>query len=119
MKRTLATLAAAAGMLVWTGALGVATHSVAEPSQSNSHTVAYPHSHPRPAVGYTPNWEEDEVPVELYLWARCNVKMPCYVHRVKGKIDNYVGCWEARAPETTLYGCPPQKRGGQVIFLWS
>lgn len=109
MKRTLATVAAAVGVLVWTGALGVATHSSADSVPTNS-THARPPLRPH-QLPY--NWEEDNLPPELYLWADCNAG-PCGLHRERGKVDGYVGCWTAYN-ETSMTMCPTYD--GKVAYV--
>jgi hypothetical protein len=110
LRRTLATIAASVGVLIWTGALGAATHVSADPTQTNSaHTALAPlRPHQLPY-----NWEEDNLPPELYLWADCNAG-PCDLHRERGKVDGYVGCWTA-LNETSLTMCPT--RDGKVAYV--
>lgn len=101
MKRTLATIAAAAGVLLWTGALGAATHSSADPVQANSahRPIAHPQPTPRPAPAQ--RWTEDSLPPELYLWQQVNSGD---LQRW-GTYDGHRNCWAAVA-DTTLVMCP-------------
>lgn len=100
MKRTLATLAAAAGVLLWTGVMGAATHTVAEPAQNSAlRPIAHPHPAPMPVPGQ--RWTEDSLPPELYLWQRVNSGD---LQRW-GTYDGHRNCWAAVA-DTTLVMCP-------------
>lgn len=100
MKRTLATVAAAVGMLVWTGGMGAATHANADqPNSTHIGSIAHPHPAPRPAP--TQQWAEDSLPPELYLWQQVNSGD---LQRW-GTYDGHRNCWAAVA-DTTLVMCP-------------
>lgn len=99
MKRTLATIAAAVGVLVWTGGMGVATHPAAATDQPNSHTHANAHPVPKPRP--VQRWAEDSLPPELYLWQQVNSgDLQSW-----GTYDGHRNCWAAVA-DTTLIMCP-------------
>lgn len=103
MKRTIATLAAVAGMVVWTGDVGVSTHAGADQSHTRHNATA--NSRPLAPTELPYNWEEDDLPVELYLWADCNANPSCNVHRVRGRFEGRRGCWRA-VNDTTMTACP-------------
>lgn len=109
MKRTLATIAAAVGVLVWTGGMGAATHPAAATDQPK-------HEHARPlAPTELPyNWEEDGLPVELYLWAGCHVG-PCDYQREKGLFEGHRGCWTA-FNDTAATFCPTRDNKIKIVF---
>lgn len=114
MKRTLATVAAAVGVLIWTGGMGVATQP-AQAQANSAHTHTTSHARPPLRPHQLPyNWEEDNLPPELYLWADCNAAGPCDLHRERGKIDGRVGCWTA-VNETSMTMCPTYD--GKVAYV--
>lgn len=114
MKRALATVAAAAGVLIWTGGMGAATHTAT--AQANS---AHPHAHAHAAPTVKPaerpyNWAEDNLPVELYLWAGCN-DGPCDYQREPGLFEGRRGCWTAFA-DTAATFCPTRDNKIAVVY---
>lgn len=110
MRRTLATIAAAVGVLIWTGGMGAATHATADqPNSAHSHTAR-----PLGPRELPYNWEEDNLPVELYLWAGCN-DGPCDLQRERGLFEGHRGCWTARA-DTAATFCPTRDNKIAVVY---
>lgn len=103
MKKTIATFTAAAALVGWVSAVGVTSSTAA---QAHTHSVPT-NSAPRPLGPHERpyNWEEDGLPVELYLWADCNANPSCDVHRVRGLFEGRRGCWRA-VNDTTMTACP-------------
>lgn len=109
MKRTLATVSAAVGLLVWTGGMGLATHAPAATAQPNP-----AHVRPLAPTELPYNWEEDALPVELYLWAGCN-DGPCEYQREKGLFEGHRGCWTAFNDTSATY-CPTRDNKIAVVY---
>lgn len=113
MKRTLATIAAAAGVLIWTGGMGVATQTAqAQPNSAHAHANGDVQGLGARELPY--NWEEDALPVELYLWAGCN-DGPCDFQRESGLFEGHRGCWTALA-DTSATFCPTRDNKIAVVY---
>jgi hypothetical protein len=72
---------------------------------------------PKMYVDTVQDWQEDNLPVELYLWAECN-KGPCDLHREKGTFEGRINCWTARN-ETSMTMCPKQGRDKKPYVTYS
>lgn len=97
LKRTLATIAAAVGVLIWTAGMGAATQSgTAQANSAHTHTAR-----PAPTPAHSQRWAEDSLPPELYLWQQVNSGD---LQRW-GRYDGHRNCWAAVA-DTTLVMCP-------------